>query len=172
MVASCHRRSGNYQMAFDTYKKIHQRFPDNIECLRFLVRICTDRGMKEVHEYVAKLRKAEKAKEVKESQQRQQGSAGESRKPQSSAGPNRGGSANRPGSMGSRGSGSASRPYSGVSNGDDDVVSDQREYSRPVDASYSDPLGDMPSRPKTATAKRRSEDDFDNEEIGDDLLPD
>ncbi|KAI8806826.1 hypothetical protein BJ742DRAFT_898538 [Cladochytrium replicatum] len=65
MIASCHQRSGNYQLAFDTYKNNHDRFPDNVECLRFLVRICTDLGMKEVHEYIAKLSRAEKAKESK-----------------------------------------------------------------------------------------------------------
>lgn len=32
MVASCHRRSGNYQQALDTYKHIHKRFPDNVDC--------------------------------------------------------------------------------------------------------------------------------------------
>lgn len=32
MMASCYRRSGNYQKALDTYKTIHRRFPDNVEC--------------------------------------------------------------------------------------------------------------------------------------------
>jgi intraflagellar transport protein 88 len=32
MVASCNRRSGNYQAAFETYKRIHDKFPDNSEC--------------------------------------------------------------------------------------------------------------------------------------------
>ncbi|KAJ3013901.1 UNVERIFIED_CONTAM: Intraflagellar transport protein 88 [Siphonaria sp. JEL0065] len=63
MIASCYRRSGNYQQAFETYKRIHLRFPENIECLRFLVRICTDLGMKEAQEYVLKLAKAEKGRE-------------------------------------------------------------------------------------------------------------
>ena len=34
MIASCHRRSGNYQQALETYKFIHKKFPDNIECLK------------------------------------------------------------------------------------------------------------------------------------------
>ena len=33
--------------------------------LRFLVRLCTDLGLKEASEYATKLKKAEKAKEVK-----------------------------------------------------------------------------------------------------------
>lgn len=32
MIASCHRRSGNYQNALETYKQIHRRFPENVEC--------------------------------------------------------------------------------------------------------------------------------------------
>jgi len=32
MVASCHRRSGDYQIAFDIYQQIHKDFPDNVEC--------------------------------------------------------------------------------------------------------------------------------------------
>jgi len=57
MIASCYRRSGNYQHAYEKYKKIHEQFPENVECLRFLVRISTDLGMKEVQEYVNKLSK-------------------------------------------------------------------------------------------------------------------
>ncbi|KAI8901160.1 hypothetical protein BC833DRAFT_578676 [Globomyces pollinis-pini] len=60
MIASCFRRSGNYQGAFETYKKIHERFPDNTECLRFLVKICTDLGMKEAEDYQNRLSRLEK----------------------------------------------------------------------------------------------------------------
>ncbi|XP_031439031.1 intraflagellar transport protein 88 homolog isoform X2 [Clupea harengus] len=66
MVASCYRRSGNYQKALDTYKDIHRNFPENVECLRFLVRLCTDMGLKEVQEYATKLKKVEKMKEIRE----------------------------------------------------------------------------------------------------------
>uniref|UniRef100_A0A8D0RUQ6 Intraflagellar transport protein 88 homolog n=1 Tax=Sus scrofa TaxID=9823 RepID=A0A8D0RUQ6_PIG len=66
MVASCFRRSGNYQKALDTYKDIHRKFPENAECLRFLVRLCTDIGLKEVQEYAAKLKRLEKMKEIRE----------------------------------------------------------------------------------------------------------
>ncbi|KAI8815627.1 uncharacterized protein EV422DRAFT_548801 [Fimicolochytrium jonesii] len=63
MIASCYRRVGSYQQSFETYKRIHEKFPDNVECLRFLVRICTDLGMKEVAEYADKLARTERAKE-------------------------------------------------------------------------------------------------------------
>jgi intraflagellar transport protein 88 len=63
LLASCYRRSGSYQLAFETYKSIHEKFPDNVECLRFLVRICTDLGMKNVNQYINKLSKAERAQD-------------------------------------------------------------------------------------------------------------
>lgn len=45
MVASCFRRSGNYQTAFNKYKQINQQFPENIECLKYLNRLCADMGL-------------------------------------------------------------------------------------------------------------------------------
>lgn len=32
LIGSCHRRSGNYQLALRTYKDILAEFPENIEC--------------------------------------------------------------------------------------------------------------------------------------------
>lgn len=41
-----------------------------------------------------------------------------------------------------------------------------------TDASYTDPLGDLPDRPKTAARQRPAdEDEFKDAELGDDLLP-
>ena len=40
------------------------------------------------------------------------------------------------------------------------------------DASYTDPLGELPPRPKTAAKQRKDDDeDFGDEELGDDMLP-
>ena len=39
------------------------------------------------------------------------------------------------------------------------------------DATYVDPLGDLPPRPKTASKRQQDEDDFQNAELDDDLLP-
>ncbi|XP_029385577.1 intraflagellar transport protein 88 homolog isoform X9 [Echeneis naucrates] len=130
MVASCYRRSGNYQKALETYKDIHRKFPVNIECLRFLVRLCTDMGLKEVQEYATKLKKVEKMKEIREQRVKsgREGSA-------------RGRKEGREGSAGS------------------------------ADASYVDPLGPQTDRPKTGAKKRIEDDDFADEELGDDLLP-
>ena len=64
MVASCHRRSGDYALAFEIYRAIHADFPDNVECLRYLVHICDDLGKKDQsHDYVVKLRAVERAQE-------------------------------------------------------------------------------------------------------------
>ncbi|KXJ23694.1 intraflagellar transport protein 88 homolog [Exaiptasia diaphana] len=182
MIASCYRRSGNYQQALETYRSIHHKFPENVECLKFLVRICTDLGLKDVQEYAQKLKKAEKARELKQ----QRASSGSSRK-----GSGRGGSASRPGAAGSRnnsagsdsgrinsgtsrsggsagGKGSRNR---GVLNENDDSYT--LGSPKEVDATYSDPLGEAPARPKTAGRQRHipQEDEFGDEELGDDLLP-
>ena len=40
-----------------------------------------------------------------------------------------------------------------------------------LDASYVDPLGPQVERPKTAAKKRMEDDEFADEELGEDLLP-
>ncbi|XP_029664864.1 intraflagellar transport protein 88 homolog [Formica exsecta] len=152
LVAACLRRTGQFHKALMEYQDIHNKFPDNIECLKFLIRLCSDMGLKEAQMYVAELKKAEKAKELKD----RQGSA-------------------RPGTTGSRksNSGTSSRAGSGLS-----VLSDHRPSPdrRPISGrndyqgtSYTDPIGPLPTRPMTAAGKR--DDDFGDEELGDDLLP-
>ncbi|XP_015769439.1 PREDICTED: intraflagellar transport protein 88 homolog [Acropora digitifera] len=179
MVASCYRRSGNYQQALETYKTIHQRFPDNVECLKFLVRICTDLGLKDVQDYAQKLKKAEKARELK-----QQRATSGTRK-----GSGRAGSGNLPGSAGSRNSSSGSGSEGVDSSGGRRSANRSAGRTKPfvadnddsfsfggakdIDATYADPLGEAPVRPKTAGRQRpqQVEDEFGDEEIGDDLLP-
>ncbi|XP_074513939.1 intraflagellar transport protein 88 homolog isoform X6 [Sebastes fasciatus] len=188
MVASCYRRSGNYQKALETYKDIHRKFPENVECLRFLVRLCTDMGLKEVQEYATKLKKAEKMKEIRE-QRVKSGREGSAR-------------GRREGREGSAGSGGISTPVltspkkAGIM--DVDVKADSSHSSsstkgermsakmrslpgsnepyeasspKEIDASYVDPLGPQMERPKTGAKKRVEDDDFADEELGDDLLP-
>ncbi len=46
MVTSCHRRMGAYQKALLLYEQIHREYPENLECLRYLVAICKDVGQK------------------------------------------------------------------------------------------------------------------------------
>ncbi|XP_009076255.1 PREDICTED: intraflagellar transport protein 88 homolog isoform X2 [Acanthisitta chloris] len=158
MVASCYRRSGNYQKALEKYKLIHRKFPENTECLRFLVRLCTDMGLKEVQEYVTKLKKVEKLKEIRE-QRIKSGRDGSARnRREGSGGENSGGPKGERLSARLKALPGTSEPYESSS-------------SKEIDASYVDPLGPQAERPKTAARKRIEEDDFADEELGEDLLP-
>lgn len=187
MIASCHRRSGNYQQALETYKYIHKRFPDNIECLKFLVRLCSDLGLPDAQEYATKLKKAEKAKELRE----QRASSGTGSRTGSGRRVRGGGSAgsvrdgeeqDRIGSAdsGRGGSGTGSRQNSGRGSARrsarmrsqlPDASGPYEVGDQNIDASYVDPLGPAAERPKTAAKRRDVEDDFGDEELGDDLLP-
>nr|XP_054753172.1 intraflagellar transport protein 88 homolog [Lytechinus pictus] len=192
MIASCHRRSGNYQQALETYKKIHKKFPDNVECLKFLVRLCSDLGLKDAQTYATKLKKAEKTKELREQRATSGNRRGSGRGVrQGSAGSERVGSGTRrgleddrldsPADSGRGGSGTSSRQNSGRSSArrssgrmraalpESSGVYQVEEQN--VDASYMDPLGPSAERPKTAARKRDAEDEFGDEELGDDLLP-
>lgn len=73
MVTSCYRRMGAYQRAMGLYEQIHQDYPDNLECLRYLVAICKDLGQR-CDGFQAKLAKLERenAATVKIQQQQQQ----------------------------------------------------------------------------------------------------
>ncbi|XP_008549372.1 intraflagellar transport protein 88 homolog [Microplitis demolitor] len=176
LVAACLRRTGQFHKALEEYQDIHDKFPENIECLKFLIRLCSDLGLKEAQVYASELKKAEKAKEMRE----RQGSA-------------------RPGTTGSRrsNSGNSSRGGSGISMQSDyksSPIASRKEarssfsngnsrLSRvntldnfdhilpetPNDMIYSDPVGPLPTRPMTAAGKR--DEDFGDEELGDDLLP-
>ncbi|XP_057563286.1 intraflagellar transport protein 88 homolog isoform X2 [Hippopotamus amphibius kiboko] len=171
MVASCFRRSGNYQKALDTYKDIHRKFPENVECLRFLVRLCTDIGLKEVQEYATKLKRLEKMKEIREQvsyrvKSGRDGSGGPRGRRDGSAGsvfPDSGHSCSA-GSKGER----LSAQLRALPGTDEAYESSS---NKELDASYVDPLGPQIERPKTAAKKRVDEDDFADEELGDDLLP-
>lgn len=68
LVAACLRRIGQFHKAVLEYQDIHNKFPENIECLKFLVRLCSDLGLKEAQLYATELKRAEKAKELKDRQ--------------------------------------------------------------------------------------------------------
>ncbi|XP_056633007.1 intraflagellar transport protein 88 homolog [Diorhabda sublineata] len=173
MVAGCHRRSGNMHKALKLYQEIHRQFPENLECLRFLVRLCGDLGMREAQEYLMELKKLEKSKEVRE---RVNSSRPGSRRTNS-------------GLSSSAGSGFSPVPENGVlksppHSGNKNLRSSRLMQSHisvgstdsgfgqsAIDASYVDPLGPRPMRPRTGAGKPLDFDDFGNEELGDDLLP-
>ncbi|CAF4891858.1 unnamed protein product [Rotaria sp. Silwood1] len=64
MVASCHRRSGDYAAAIEKYKWIHQHFPDDTDCIQFLIKIAIDLGLPEREMYENELKKVNKMKEI------------------------------------------------------------------------------------------------------------
>ncbi|XP_059417729.1 intraflagellar transport protein 88 homolog isoform X4 [Carassius carassius] len=180
MVASCYRRSGNYQKALETYKDIHRKFPENVECLRFLVRLCTDMGLKEVQDYATKLKKVEKMKEIREqrvrsgrdssARGRREGSAGSVSRSEAKYSPvleqgRDSGQSNH--GTSAKGERLGARLKTLPGSNEPYEASTQQE----IDASYVDPLGPQMQRPKTAARKRTEEDEFADEELGDDLLP-
>ncbi|CAN9497498.1 unnamed protein product [Ophioblennius macclurei] len=163
VVASCYRRSGNYQKALETYKDIHRKFPENVECLRFLVRLCTDMGLKEVQEYATKLKKVEKMKEIRE-QRVKSGREGSART-------KRDGREGREGSAGSADSSRGERLSARMTSLPASDEPYETSGPKELDASYLDPLGPQAERPKTGAKRRVDDDDFADEELGDDLLP-
>ncbi len=64
MVASCQRRIGNFQKALKIYQAIYQEYPDNLECLRFLVLLCKDMGL-DYEQYAKELRRVELENEAR-----------------------------------------------------------------------------------------------------------
>ncbi|KAJ8314794.1 hypothetical protein KUTeg_006944 [Tegillarca granosa] len=174
MIASCHRRSGNYQNALEVYKQIHRKFPENVECLRFLVRICSDLGLKEAQEYATKLKKAERQKKCWE----QRASSGTRRGSGRGRREDSAGRVYREGSAGGKGGhrGKAARRRPAFDEAEEDQpyrTSNRNEIGEgETDANYQDPLGPQMERPKTAaTRNARGDDDLFDEDVGDDLLP-
>ncbi|CAJ0948651.1 unnamed protein product, partial [Mesorhabditis belari] len=162
MMASSHRRAGNYQKALELYRNIHRKFPANIECLKFLVRITTDLGMPEAKEYVDKLEKAEKVRQLR--MQRDADSSQGKRSAHSAQSlpvP----AADRPTSRSSLRMNSA-QPF--VFDETNPEYRPMTKDPKDLDFSYLDPLGPTAARPKTG-ARRTKEDSFD--EFDDRLLP-
>ncbi|KAL3107651.1 hypothetical protein niasHT_018849 [Heterodera trifolii] len=75
LMATCHRRAGNFQRAFELYKETHRRFPNNFECLKFLVQLCKELRMStEQKEYSERLERLDRIGQLKA--QRETDSAG------------------------------------------------------------------------------------------------
>ncbi|CAJ0594545.1 unnamed protein product [Cylicocyclus nassatus] len=162
MMASSHRRAGNYQKALELYKNIHKKFPANIECLKFLVRITTDLGMPESKEYMEKLGKAERVRQLK-MQRESDSSQGKRHSAQSAHSLPPGGSGERPTSLNSLRMSSAKFTF------EDQPFSVAPRDMKSADLSYADPVGSGSARPKTGQRKLKQEDSF--EDLDDSLLP-
>jgi hypothetical protein len=60
MMASCKRRNGHVQAALSSYKNIHEKFPENVECLKFIIRMTSDMGLHaDAEEYQGRLSRLE-----------------------------------------------------------------------------------------------------------------
>ncbi|CAG9538646.1 unnamed protein product [Cercopithifilaria johnstoni] len=168
MMASCLRRSGYYQKAFELYQKIHEKFPENIDCLKFLIRICTDLGMPEAKEYMEKLSKTEKVRQLR-MQREIDSSQGRHNTPLIQSVNNFAkGNNGRPNSRSQLKTASVRLSFD-----DDEQYHISRREMSPADYAYSDPLGPAPPRPRTGirhpnTANMES---FEDEQFDESLLP-
>ncbi|XP_047741162.1 intraflagellar transport protein 88 homolog [Hyalella azteca] len=182
MVAACHRRAGAYHKAFSTYKLVHMDFPENIECLKMLVRLSSDLGLAESGQYAMELKKAEQLSLQRETRAASSGPG--SRRSSSRA--SRSGSAMSgiDGAKSPMDRAASSRSYGGVRSFPGSAVSGRATRlslesdapghlpaTKEIDVSYQDPVGPIPERPRTSMRRDKPDDDFGDDELGDDLLP-
>ncbi|KAG6453782.1 hypothetical protein O3G_MSEX008329 [Manduca sexta] len=59
LIGSCLRASGRYQEALALYKKMNTRFPDNVQCLKLIVKLCGDQGLSETNAWSRELQRAQ-----------------------------------------------------------------------------------------------------------------
>ncbi|EFC48600.1 hypothetical protein NAEGRDRAFT_63280 [Naegleria gruberi] len=71
MVASCHRRIGNLQQAKKCYERIHNKDPENYECVQYLEQICRDLNLRKEERMYAE-KKAKLKNRMKEKQEEQE----------------------------------------------------------------------------------------------------
>ena len=175
MIGACHRRAGNYQNAYNCYKTVHNSFPENMECLKFLVRVSNDLGLKEAFEYSDKLKKLEKSKEIKDQRVSNglNGINGGLSRSTSRASTRRSTASSREGSASSSSSGylTSASPRSTSSKTNEKREIDMNKNL--IDMSVYDTLQINNERPTTSWKRNsnKDEDDFQNDEIVD-ILPD
>jgi len=165
MVAGCHRRNGDIRRAIEAYQTAHKKFPEHVNCLKLLVKLCSDSGMKEAADYERKLKVAlrtERMRMMEENMNRgsmnnREDCAREVTSSESNRNLNR--------KLGGR-------PSSAMGDGPLNDVDGRH-------GSYSDPLGSSAVTKRPPTACRHTPGGtcggtvtFDNEALGDDLLPD
>ncbi|XP_072942133.1 uncharacterized protein nompB [Epargyreus clarus] len=59
LIGGCLRASGRYQEALALYKKLNSRFPDNVQCLKLIVKLCGDQGLSETSAWSRELQRAQ-----------------------------------------------------------------------------------------------------------------
>lgn len=150
-VAGSYRKI-NAQKSMQLFQQIHDKFPENIDCLRALIHLTHSQGLTEQHDaYADKLEKIEKQKEVRQRIN--------SARPGTSFNP-----ARLSGSGKSNGSGPVEHQQ--VAN-----LSYSPNVNSPVDYSYSDPLEADNYQKRPFTSGRRIVESYSDDEIDDELLP-
>eukprot|EP00742_Colponemidia_sp_Colp-10_P004661 GILJ01004972.1.p1 GENE.GILJ01004972.1~~GILJ01004972.1.p1 ORF type:complete len:820 (-),score=178.34 GILJ01004972.1:195-2654(-) len=173
MVASCYRRMGSYQQAFKLYQDINKNHPDNIECLRYMVTICKELGLK-YEAYATQLKKLERQQEAKQQPryanmtQQVMAEADEGRGGITSHSPIGNGptSASPALSMGNM----RATPTNGYNN--NEKFFDDDDLRRSPSVTDAAPIA-VPQKPQRKLVQKQQNDDEDwgEEELGDDLLP-
>ncbi|XP_049865203.1 intraflagellar transport protein 88 homolog [Pectinophora gossypiella] len=59
LMGGCLRANGRYQEALTLYKKMNARFPDNVQCLKLIVKLCGDQGLSETAAWTRELQRAQ-----------------------------------------------------------------------------------------------------------------
>ncbi|XP_073963690.1 intraflagellar transport protein 88-like protein nompB [Choristoneura fumiferana] len=59
LMGGCLRASGRYQEALALFKKMNARFPDNVQCLKLIVKLCGDQGLSETSQWTRELQRAQ-----------------------------------------------------------------------------------------------------------------
>lgn len=152
-VAGSYRKI-NSQKSLQLFQQIHEKFPENIDCLRALIHLTHSQGMNELHDvYTDKLEKLEKQKEVRQ----------------------RINSAIRPGtSVISRMSGGSGKSSAGGGiehSMNNNYANSPNNINSPIDYTYSDPLEADIGQKRPMTSGRRIVENYSDEEIDDELLP-
>lgn len=157
-VAGSYRKI-NSQKSLQLFQQIHEKFPENIDCLRALIHLTHSQGMNELHDvYADKLEKLEKQKEVRQRIN--------SARPGTSMASRLSGSGKSSGS-GSHGHIEHSTPINMSNYGN----SPNNNVNSPIDYSYSDPLEADIGQKRPMTSGRRIVESYSDEEIDDELLP-
>ena len=159
MVAACLRRSGNHHAAFKVYASTHKRFPESVECLKFLIRLADDLGLEEGREFADKLRRIEKTRELNSQRKEVRSSSRTSKRSAASS---------REGSASSNSSGYVTESSRANGAHRKSAASDLESTSK---SDLIDELDSVNERPTTSWRRKAlDEDDFEGEEV-DAILP-
>jgi intraflagellar transport protein 88 len=155
-VAGSYRKI-NSQKSMQLFQQIHEKFPENVDCLRALIHLTHTQGMHELHDaYADKLEKIEKQREVRQR-------ISSAIRPNTSLHSRLSGSGK---SSGSSHHGVAEHSTPPTAN-----YANSPNINSPIDYSYSDPLEADAVNKRPMTSGRRIVESYSDDEIDDELLP-